>query len=144
MELKLDKQLMVDSFFEDARLLGIVAGMNDYRFCSNANKILGFNFKNNIQLEIALKRKDRQYFFSIFEYSIPLQNSSHYVYNNQFDGDFLLQQFKNFNFLWLIKDEKITEAECEALAAIIQSIPGVQLVSRLHLPTIKQKENLIF
>ena len=67
MKFKIDNDLMIDDFFHDARLLGIVAPIDDYKFCWHVNQLLKFKFRINTGLEIQLIKKDRNYFFSIYD-----------------------------------------------------------------------------
>ncbi|MDE3213692.1 MAG: IPExxxVDY family protein, partial [Bacteroidota bacterium] len=61
MKLRIDNDLMAEDFFEDARLLGIVAPMEQYRFCWHLNQMLHFDFRINNQIEIQLYKKTRKY-----------------------------------------------------------------------------------
>jgi hypothetical protein len=83
---KLDIQETADHFFEDVRILGIVAPVKDYQFCWQINQSLRLDFRVNNDLEIQLSKKSRQYFFSIFEYAEPVGSLRHFLYNNQFDA----------------------------------------------------------
>ena len=67
MKLKIDNAVLVDEFFHEARLLGIVAPIKDYRFCWYLNQVLQFDFRINNSIEIQLNKKDRNYFFSIYD-----------------------------------------------------------------------------
>src|SRR5665647_3717088 len=68
MKLRIDNDLMVEEFFEDTRLLGIVAPMEQYRFCWHLNQMLNFDFRINNSIEIQLNKKERKYFFPIYQY----------------------------------------------------------------------------
>ena len=65
------------------------------------------DFRINHEMEIQLKKKKRDYFFSVFEYREPTGSLSHYLYNNQFDGEYLLPEFKHLDFLWLMKGDMV-------------------------------------
>ena len=69
---------------------------------------------------------------------------SHYLYNNQFDGEYLLPEFKHLDFLWLIKGDFMAAEELKDLIQSIKSLPGVQLVNELSHEKIKNKQHLIF
>jgi hypothetical protein len=125
-------------------LLGIVAPVKDYQFSWQLNQILGFNFRVNNDFEIELKKKERKYFFSIYEYTVPSTCLVHYLYNNQFDGEYLLPEFKHLDFLWLIKGETVSAEELKSLMQSIKSLPGVQLVNEMTNEKIKHKQHLIF
>lgn len=144
MKLKIDNTVLVLEFFQDARLLGIVAPIKDYRFCWHLNQMLQFDFRINNNIEIQLNKKDRNYFFSIYEYVERGGTIKHYLYNNQFDGEYLLPEFKHLDFLWLIKDDIMHDDEVAVLINSIRSIPSVQLITEMTNEKIKNKQHLIF
>ena len=118
--------------------------MKDYQFCWHLNQAMQIDFRINHDLEIALTRKKRNYFFSIYEYPEPAGSLVHYLYNNQFDGEYLLPEFKHLDFVWLIKGEFISSDELKALMQSIKSLTGVQLVSEMTNEKIRNKQHLIF
>jgi hypothetical protein len=144
MKLKIDNETIAQEFFEDTVLLGIVAPIKDYLFSWHLNQVLGFDFRINNDFEIQLTKKDRKYFFSIYEFAVPSTSVVHYLYNNQFDGEYLLPEFKHLDFVWLIKGEFISADELKALMQSIKSIPGVQLVNEMTNEKIRHKQHLIF
>ena len=144
MKLKIDNETLAQEFFEDAMLLGIVAPIKGYQFSWQLNQILGFNFRVNNDFEIQLTKKQRKYFFSVYEYAVPSSCLMHYLYNNQFDGEYLLPEFKHLDFLWLIKGEAVSSEELKSLMQSIKSLPGVQLVNEMTNEKIKHKQHLIF
>jgi len=143
-KLVLDTQDITDGFFEDTRLLGIMAPMKDYQFCWQLNNMLGVDFRVNNDIEIQLKKKNRNYFFSLYEYREPSTSLEHYIYNNQFDGEYLLPEFKHLDFLWLMKGDVVTDEMLRQQTENIRSINGVQLVLELTNEKIRNKEHLIF
>lgn len=144
MKFRLDINQMASDFFDDARILGIVAPVKDYQFCWQLNHTLRFDFRVNNDLEIQLSKKNRTYFFAIYEYAEPVGSLRHYLYNNQFDGEYLLPEFKHLDFLWLLKGDDVPETEWQALQQGIKGIGGVQLVMELAQTTIRNKQHLIF
>ena len=143
-KLILDTQDITDGFFEDTRLLGIMAPMKDYQFCWQLNNMLDVDFRVNNDIEIQLKKKNRNYFFSLYEYREPSNSLEHYIYNNQFDGEYLLPEFKHLDFLWLMKGDIVTDDMLKQQTDNIRSINGVQLVVELTNEKIKNKEHLVF
>lgn len=144
MKLKLDVDDLAEEFFEDTRLLGIVAPMKDYQFCWNLNQRMQFDFRLNNELEIQLHKKQRNYYFGIYEFQLPNTSLVHYIYNNQFDGEYLLPEFKHLDFLWLLKGDIVSSDYLQEVTREIRSIPGVQLVTELTNEKIKNKGHLIF
>lgn len=144
MKLRIDNQLLVDEFFQDTRLLGIVAPIKPYQFCWHLNQVLRFDFRINNNIEIQLNKKQRNYFFSVYEYAENCGTIRHYLYHNQFDGEYLLPELKHLDFLWLIKDDIIQDDEVNDLMGSIKTIPPVQLVKEMTNEKIKNKQHLIF
>ncbi len=142
-KLLLDNREMIEHFFGDTRLLGIMAPVKDYQFCWQLNNTLGMDLRIN-DLEIQRTYRDRHYFFAVYEFCEPTGSLTHYVYNNQFDGEYLLPEFRHLDFLWLLKGDEVND---EALGGLIQTIRGisqVQLVTELNIHKMKNRENLVF
>jgi hypothetical protein len=144
LKLSINNHDLAEAFFAGTRLLGIMAPINDYSFCWQINDLLGIDFRANNELEIRLKKKQRDYFFSIFEYHEPTGSLSHYLYNNQNDGEYLLPEFKHLDFLWLMKDDHVGDEAIQQILQPVRSITGVQLVVELTNERIKHKEHLVF
>lgn len=144
MKLRVDNDLLAEEFFGDTYLLGIVAPVRSYQFCWHLNQTLRYDFRINHELEIQLSKKQRQYFFSIYEYREPTGSLVHYLYNNQFDGEYLLPEFRHLDFLWLLKGDLVTPEDLQGLQQAIRSIDRVQLVMELQTDKIRNKGHLIF
>ena len=144
MKLKIDNETIAEEFFECTHLLGIVAPVKGHLFIWHINERLGFKFRLNNSLEIQLRKKERNFFFSIYEYEVPGCCLIHYLYNNQYDGEYLLPEFKHLDFLWLVKGEEIDRSELTLLEQSIKVLPSVQLVTEMTNEKIKNKQHLIF
>lgn len=144
MKLVLSTSDLTNSFFEETRLLGIMAPVKDYQFCWQLNNLLGLDFRINNEIEIQLTKKTRNYFFAVYQYQQPNNALVHYLYNNQFDGEYLLPEFKHLDFLWLLKGDMVTENSLQDLIQSVRSISGVQLVVELTNEKIRNKEHLVF
>lgn len=144
MKLRIDNNAMVEEFFSNTLLMGIVAPMEQYKFCWRLNQWLNFDFRINNNIEIQLNKKDRKYFFSIYEYGQQSGTVHHYLYNNEDDGEYLLPEFRHLDFLWLIKDNMLQQEEKEMLIKSIRVIPEVQLITEMTNEKIRNKQHLIF
>jgi hypothetical protein len=144
MKLSLDNTELTDEFFKDTRLLGIMAPVKDYQFCWLLNNMLGMDFRVNNEIEIQLKKKKRNYFFGVYEYLEPASALEHYIYNNRFDGEYLLPEFRHLDFLWLMKCDLVSDETLQLKTESIRSLPAVQLVLELTNEKIKNKEHLVF
>ena len=143
-KLILDTEKLTDEFFEDTRLLGIMTTVKNYQCCWKLNSFIGLNFRINNDLEIQLTKKKRSYFFTVYEYCEPTRFLSHYIYNNQFDGEYLLPEFKHLDFLWLMKGDEVSDESLQETMQTIKAINNVQLVLELTNEKIKNKEHLVF
>ena len=57
MKLILDPKDLTEGFFEETRLLGIMAPMKDYLFCWHVNNFLSVDFRINNEIEIQLRKR---------------------------------------------------------------------------------------
>ncbi len=144
MKLRLDVDEINDDFFEDTRLLGITATVKNYQFCMQLNNMLGYDFRLNPDIEIHLRKKERNYYFSIYQFSENHSPLIHYLYQNQFDGEYLLPEFKHMDFLWLMKYDYVDDEKCNWIKQTIRNLNGVQMVTELTNEQIKNKGNMIF
>ncbi len=144
MKLKLDIDELANDFFEDARFMGIVAPMKGYQFCWHLNNHLRFDFRINNQIEIQLAKKQRKYFFCVYECVHPHSSLTHYLYSNHFDGEYLLPELKHLDFLWMLKGDTVPDNMFADLMNAIKTINGVQLIMELTNEKIKHKGHLIF
>jgi hypothetical protein len=144
MKLKLDLDDLANDFFDNTRLAGIVAPLKSYQFCWHLNHLLHFDFRINNDIEIQLQKKRRDYYFSVFEYRDPTGSLVHYLYNNQYDGEYLLPEFRHLDFLWLMKGDTVADTFFQQILDSVKSVTGVQLVMELTNEKIKNKGHLIF
>jgi hypothetical protein len=144
MKLRLNVDELNDDFFGETRLLGITVPVKNYQFCWQLNNLLGFDFRLNSDIEIHLKKKNRSYYFNIYQSQEPNSFLVHYLYHNQFDGEYLLPEFKHMDYLWLMKGDLVDEERCNWLKTSIRNIAGVQLVAELTNEQIRNKGNMVF
>ncbi len=144
MKLRIDNEMMLEDFFDNTRLLGIIASLEQYRFCWHLNQVLNFDFRINNSIEIHLNKKMRNYFFPVYQYGQQSGTIKHYLYNNEDDGEYLLPEFKHLDFLWLMKDDIMRDEEVNIFMSSIKTIPSVQMVVELTNEKIKNKQHLIF
>jgi hypothetical protein len=144
MKLVLDNKNLAEDFFEDTHLLGIMAPIKDYQLCWNLNNMMSIDFRINNDIEIQLTKKKRNYFFAVYEFCESTGSLFHYLYNNRFDGEYLLPEFKHLDFLWLMKGDIVTGERLQHTMNSIKEINGVQLVVELTNEKIRNKEHLVF
>lgn len=144
MKLKIDYEEIATRFYDEARLMGIVAPMKSYKLCWQINRLLNFDFRVVPEMELSMEKKGRKYFFSIYVFNQPSTSASHFLYENHDDGEYLLPELKHFDYLWLIKFNKADEESMKLFISSLRTIPVLQMVTELSLEKIKNKENLFF
>lgn len=144
MKLRLDNIQMMDEFFEEARILGIVAPIADYRFCWQINQILDFDFRLSNEIDIHLIKKNRKYFFPVYKHKVGSRALSHFIYNNQNDGEYLLPEYKHLDYFWLTQNEYLCDTEFQDLTQAVKSLPIVQMAVEILPEKIKNKQHLLF
>ena len=144
MKLRLNLDELANDFFDDAHLLGIVAPIKDYQLCWQLNQQFRFKFRLNHEIEIQLSKKGRQYFFAVYEYKEPNGSNCHYLYNNQFDGEYLLPEFKHLDFIWMIKGDGNEKVAIPEFSNQLRSLAGIQLVTEVSTEKIRNKAHIIF
>jgi hypothetical protein len=80
----------------------------------------------------------------VYEFCELTGSLFHYIYNNRFDGEYLLPEFKHLDFLWLMKGDVVSEDSLGEMINNIKAINGVQLVAELTNEKIRNKEHLVF
>lgn len=144
LKLKLDQEQLVEDFFEDTWLAGIMSPARDYQLCWQINQQLGYDFRVNNSLEIKLNKQQRSYYFTVLEYEEPTKSAAHYFYNNHCKAEFLLPELKHVDYIWLIKGNYYQAADVKNVIEECRKVELVQLVSLLDMKDIKNKINLIF
>ena len=143
---KLDMGDLTENFFEETRLLGLVAPVSDYQLCWHLNNELRFDFRNNPDITIPLKKKnlDTIFYFTVSEYREQYSALAHYLYNNHFKGEFLLPDMKKLDYIWLMKGDTVSDEFITNLVEMVTELSCVRMVVELNPGTMKHKGNLIF
>ena len=143
MKLVLDNNVLTEDFFSDTRLLGIMAPVKNYYFCWLLNNLLGYGFRLDTDIDKPLRKKKRQYNFSVYTHSED-DFLKYHLFHNHCDGEYLLPEFRNIDFLLLMKGDFIEDSKCSDVIATIKNMPSVQMVIELTNEKIKNKQHLVF
>jgi len=145
MKLVLDIEDLTDDFYDGVRMFGVVSNFKNYRFLWEINNALGLDFRCNPENEITLQKKNRQCYFPVYQHSVKNSTVVYYFYHNYYEGESLLPELKNIDFICLVQGaDSMNDEEWKNLLANIKSVNCVQLVSEIHLQQIKHKEHLVF
>lgn len=150
----------------DFTLIGIASHVKDYRICWALNKVLSIYLKKQDALEIKDKKQSSPSYFSFFKFDDAENFLEYHVISNlseskiisssentlfpdissqgeSLQNEYLLPEFKNFNFLMIIKGE-LNDNMINELISKIKTIEFVLTVISIDVNTLKSKHNLIF
>jgi hypothetical protein len=142
-KLTIDNDLLAEAYFEDACIMGIMAPLPDYHFCNLLRHSLGFHFRNDLTSEIQLRRKKRNYFFSVFRCQEANAPVEHVLYNNRYDGRYLLPECKHIDYVWMVQGQNSMAEPVQELMQVLRSLKEVQLLAELSADKVRHKKNLI-
>jgi hypothetical protein len=140
---QLDNEQIEQLFFADCIVIGIVAPIKDYRFAWLINAITNLDFRKTLEQEFEFVKKTRKYRFSIYECLDEVLEQQHTIYCNQNDGEYLIPELRNFDFIWLIKNIAEKQIAPQQIVAAINSLDEVQVCSIINLDNIKSRNRLI-
>jgi hypothetical protein len=142
MRLTLDNDEMVEDFFDQTYCLGVVAPVRSYYFCWMINRYLGMDFRLCVEDDLEMKRSSRTYRFNLYHYRSD-ESHEHYIYQNQYDGGFLMPEFKHLDFIWLIRMENYQRELIPDILESLKTIDPIQLVLQIPESQLKHPEHLI-
>lgn len=140
---KLDMSQMNHEYFDETRILGIMAPVKNYYFIWMLNSFLDFNFSLYTDAHVEMHKKNRIYRFNLYTSTHTESSLVHYLYQNQCDGEALLPELKHLDFIWLMKGDRIADNRCHHMMENIKKLGNVQLVTEITVDQIKNISNLI-
>lgn len=146
MKLVLDDTHFSEDFYSESKLIGIVTSYKSYKFCWQLNKHLGLHFKLNNLLEIQLTKTKkgvaRNYFFQVYQFKNILTNLDHLIYHNQFNGEYLLPEYKHIDFIWMMKGDVLNNPLVDTILQRVKQLDGLQLLLEINSSKLIHKEHL--
>lgn len=141
-QLIIDNEQLAEDFFGDATLLGIQCGAEPHQFVWMVNKKFAYNFRYQAGSEIEVKKRGRTFKYPIFFCSEPKADLQHYLYANQHDGEYLLNELKHFDYVWLIKGE-LKDDLADMISSELRMMEPVQIVTQLTNDKVINKTKLV-
>jgi hypothetical protein len=150
------------SFFEESALIAVQSQLSPTQFCYQISKNLGLPFKRIVGLEAEIKlqgKTDNLYnlsgtlfdaipmesevHFPIYEYVMPFSENRIYLYNNIQDHQYMVPEYKDFRYLFLLQDTCFTLQQRD-FTFWLKQLNCVQHCAVVDPSTLgKSKENLI-
>jgi hypothetical protein len=141
-QLVIDNDQLAEDFFEDATILGVQCGVEPHHFIWMVNKRFAYDFRYQAGNEIVVKKRGRTFTYPVFSCCEPQADLHHYVYANQHDGEYLLNELRHFDYVWLIKGE-LKDNLPEQICSELRVMETVQLVTQLTNDKIINKTRLV-
>lgn len=142
-KLTLNIAAMQEEFFQDAALIGIVSPIPAYRFCWMLNQRFDMNFMREPELDVCLQATpEKQSFFPIYQYHIPLNGSRYLLYKLKARDESLLPEVKQLDYLWMIQSNH-AEDDAWAFTQYLREIPEVQMAQVITPEQLRNKNHLL-
>lgn len=142
--LTLNYEEVTDAFLEDARLLGVVTNLANYRLCWALNAMYGYDFRANSPACIERRKRERKYFFSIHRHHKARQAFEHILYQNKDEGEYLLPELRHLDYIWMVKCDHPDDSLYERVRQQLLSLPDVQMVNEIGKNNLRNREFLLF
>ncbi|XZF15111.1 IPExxxVDY family protein [Chitinophagaceae bacterium MMS25-I14] len=134
---------MLEAFFEDSCLIGLVSALPAYRLCWLLNQRFGLSFVREGDLDICLQKSaGQQHHFSIYQYCIPLSGTRYLLYKLKDKKEVLLPEVKQLDYLWMIQSND-AEDEAATITQYLRNIPDIQMAQIITLDRLKNLNHLL-
>jgi hypothetical protein len=124
-------------------LVGISSHENDYRLSWAVNNHMGFNFSRTANLEIYNDKIQMNQVFSVFSHIEEENEMKYYLISNTGQNGFLLPEYSNVDFLFLIHGE-ISENELDNIILQLKKIEIINLAFQISDLSSKSMQKLVF
>lgn len=139
----LDTGSMQESFFSDTVLIGIVCSLPIHRFAWTLNNFFDLDLLREPELDICIQKADGvKTYFPIYQYQLPLSGGRYLVYKLKRGEEFLLQEVRQLDYLWLIQSNN-AEEDAQNMIQQLRSIPDIQLAQIIATDRLKNLDNLL-
>lgn len=142
--LKLDLSILEDDFFNDIRLIGISSALQCFELCLQLNKKMGYNFKLNPNIQLEYFKNKRKYYFKVYQSNDTKNQTKHYLYVNVDDGQYLMPEIKNVDYIFMIKSNITNNEHFKNILQNIKSFSFIQLAFEIYKKQLKNPSNLMF
>ncbi|MBK7763806.1 MAG: IPExxxVDY family protein [Bacteroidetes bacterium] len=138
-KLVLDNSMLEHDYFENSALIGIVCPYDSHRFIWHLNKAFNFDFQRDHTCEINTEKRS----FEVYTFIEDEKLISHTIYTNRKKTDFMLEEAKNIDFIWMIKAGYLQKTYIELLTEVLKKMNVVVYSFPIHYENLKSKQLLI-
>lgn len=142
-KLYLDVDAMEDTFFHGATLLGIGTPLPPYQLCRLLNDQLDMNFERKPEKDIFIKGKTQKEdrYYDLYEYRLPLTESSFFLYFLKSFGKSLLTQLSSLDFLLMLQGH--SDPELFQIMEVLNKVSHIHLLQSISIHQLKSKHLLL-
>ncbi|HMN31811.1 MAG: IPExxxVDY family protein [Chitinophagaceae bacterium] len=135
----IDHEILIEGFYEETKLIGIICPIAYYTFVSQINQKLAYDFKRDHELEVEYN----QNYFSVYSHFDKLKNIESYLYVNRSRTEYLINESPKMDFIWLLKGNSINQKLILELTTSIRKMNGVINCFAFDSALLKNRELLI-
>lgn len=138
------KKVLKIKYEPEFEIIGLFAGIKNYRLCWFMNKVLSLEFKRLSDISLtAYQAKSTDRFSLFFSENKELQ-ISYFLLNNYNGSNILIPEPKNLDFLLLLKSNEL-RLDVNYLVKKLRDIPQVATAIRIIEPSkIKNLNNVLY
>ncbi len=138
-KLVLDNQFVVESFFEDTYIIGVVTPLRYYQFVAQVNRMLHTDFEYDIENPLIINEIE----FPVYQWEDHAEAASHYLYANRLPDALLMYEIPTVDYVWVVKKEHRHHEHKQALITALKSLAFVQFVTPMQYDLLPSAEVLI-
>ncbi len=121
------KRKLVLEYTPDFKAYGLFAALKGYRLCWMLNKDLGLSLKRMPEFSYAPYKATQAISFPVFFYKNPALLLQYFILVNKTTQGVLLEQPKNMDFLFLVRNP-VDYGHADEVVKYMKQIPNVQAV----------------
>jgi len=133
---------IIDSISFNFNIWGINSALEDYRLCWLLNKILDWKLKRVDDIAFYHQKEKRYINFNAYKYVNELDFYTIEIIKNKHDGNILIPEMKNFDYIFLFQGEEDYFNKDE-ITQVLKQIKGIQSIFEIDIENIKTKYNLL-
>ncbi|QQR99185.1 MAG: IPExxxVDY family protein [Sphingobacteriales bacterium] len=133
---------IIDSISFNFNIWGINSPLEDYRLCWLLNKILDWKLKRVDDIAFYQQKEKRYINFNAYKYVNELDFYTIEIIKNKHDGNILIPEMKNFDYIFLFQGEEDYFNKDE-ITQVLKQIKGIQSIFEIDIENIKTKYNLL-
>jgi hypothetical protein len=131
-----------DDHFADSAMIGMATPVPAYHLCWALNRRFDLELARDMQHNILMRKKDRQYCFPVYAYELPNSMHRYLLYKLKDGTESLLPEAAQLDYLWFINSND-PKGDAARIVAELKNMPDIQYSAIIAPDTLKNIGNLI-